>query len=75
VHGEVRRREYHEGRIGELANGGSSLCAVDGLAWCFGLRSSGMEVEAAAHVKFGVLPFRVKIQGLALTGCAWQCLC
>jgi hypothetical protein len=27
-----------------------------------------MKVGAAAHVKFGDLPFRVKIQGLALIG-------
>ena len=72
VHGEVRRREYYEGRIRGLANGELSLRAVEGLAWCSGLRSSGMQVAAATQVKFRVLPFRVKIQGLALTGCAWQ---
>jgi hypothetical protein len=27
-----------------------------------------MKVGAAARVKFGVIPFRVKIQGLALIG-------
>jgi hypothetical protein len=72
IHGEVRRREYHEVQIGGLANWDLSLRAVEGLAWCSGLRSSGMQVGAATQVKFRVLPFRVKIQGLALTGCAWQ---
>jgi hypothetical protein len=52
VHGEVRRREYHETWIEELAKGGLSLYAVEGLAWCSGLRSSAMKVAAAAHVKF-----------------------
>jgi hypothetical protein len=31
-----------------------------------------MKVGAAAQVKFKVLPFRVKIQGMALIDCAWQ---
>ena len=72
---KVRRREYHEGRMGGLAKGGSSLRAVEGLAWCSGLRNSSMQVGATTLVKFRVLPFRVKIQGLALIGCAWQLPC
>jgi hypothetical protein len=31
-----------------------------------------MKVGAAAQVKFRVLPFKVKIQGLALIGSIWQ---
>ena len=42
------------------------------LAWCSGLHSRGMKVGATTQVKFRVLPFRVKTQGLALTGCVWQ---
>jgi hypothetical protein len=34
-----------------------------------------MLVEATAHEKFIVLSFRMKIQGLALIGYAWQYLC
>jgi hypothetical protein len=75
IHDESRKKRISLGRRGGLAKGGLNLCAVEGLAWYFGLRSSGMEVGAAAHVKFGVLPFKVKTQGLALTGCAWQCHC
>ena len=33
------------------------------------LWSSGMRVGATAQEKFKILPFRVKIQGLALIGC------
>ena len=69
---KVERREVHEGRRGGLAKGGSSLCDVEGLAWCSGLHNSGMKVGATTQVKFRVLPFRVETQGLALTGCAWQ---
>ena len=72
VHGEVRSREFHEGGIGGLAKEGSSLRDVEELAWCSGIRSSGMKVGAAAQVKFIVLPFRVKTKGLTLTGCVWQ---
>jgi D-ribose pyranose/furanose isomerase RbsD len=39
------------------------------------LWSNGMRVGATAHEKFKILPFRVKIQGLVLIGCAWQCPC
>jgi hypothetical protein len=59
VHGELRDGEYHEDRIGGLANGGLSLCTVEGLAWCSGFRSSSMQVGAATRVKFRVLPFRM----------------
>jgi hypothetical protein len=59
VHGEVRDGEYHENRIGGLANGGSSLCTIEGLACCSGFRSSSMQVGAATHVKFRVLLFRM----------------
>jgi hypothetical protein len=31
-----------------------------------------MEVGVAAQVKFKVLSFSVKMQGLALIGCVWQ---
>jgi hypothetical protein len=69
---KVRRREYHEARMGGLAKGGSSLCFVEGLAWCSGLHNSGMKVGATTHVKFKVLPFRMKTQDRTLTGCVWQ---
>jgi hypothetical protein len=46
--------------------------AVEGLAWYSGFRNSGMQEGAAIQVKSRVLLFRKKIQGLALTGCAWQ---
>jgi hypothetical protein len=39
------------------------------------LWSNDMRVGATAQEKFKILPFRVKIQGLALIGCAWQCSC
>jgi hypothetical protein len=60
-----QKKEYHEGRIGGLAKGGSSLRDVDEFAWRSELRNSGMHVWATSQVKFGVLPLRVKIQGLA----------
>jgi hypothetical protein len=72
VHGEVRGGEYHEGRIGGLAIGGLSLYTVEGFPWCFGFHNSSMQVGAATHVKFRILPFRMKIQGLVLIGCASQ---
>jgi hypothetical protein len=67
-----QKKEYHEGRIGGLAKGGSSLRDVEGFAWRFRLRSSCMHVGAAAQVTFRVLHLRVKNQGLAFTGYAWQ---
>jgi hypothetical protein len=69
---KARRREYHEGRMGGLAKRGSSLRDVEGLAWCSRLHSSGMKVGATTQVKFKVLPFRVKTQRVALTGCGWR---
>jgi hypothetical protein len=61
VHGKVRGGEYHEGWIGGLAiNGGSSLCVVVGFAWCSGVCSNNMKVDAAVQVKFRILPFRMK---------------
>ena len=55
-----------------LANNDWRLCDDEELAWSFGFRSIGMFVGVTTQVKFKVLPFRVKIQGLALIGCAWQ---
>jgi hypothetical protein len=60
VHGEVRNREYHEDGIRGLATEDPSLRHVEELAWCSGIRNSGMKVAAAARVTFRVLPFRVK---------------
>jgi hypothetical protein len=54
---------------------GLSLCTVEGLSWCSRFHNSNMNVGAAAQVKFRVSPFKVKIQGLALIGCAWQWPC
>jgi hypothetical protein len=57
---------------GEIRGGGlamkvqvSMICDIEGLAWCSGFRGS-MQVWAATQMKFKVLPFRVKIQGLGL---------
>ena len=54
-----------------LANGDWRLCGDEELASSCRRRSNGMLVGATSQVKFKVLPFRVKIQGLALIGCAW----
>jgi hypothetical protein len=43
------------------------------LAWSLVTLNSDLFVGATAQKKFGVLSFRVKIQGLALIGCVWQC--
>jgi hypothetical protein len=67
-----KRRKFYEDPTGGLAKGGLNLRAVEKLAWCSGLHSSGMKVGATTQVKFRVLSFRVKTQGLALAGCAWQ---
>jgi hypothetical protein len=45
------------------------------LAWSFVTSNSDLFVGATAQEKFRVLSFRVKIQGLALIGCAWKCSC
>jgi hypothetical protein len=55
--------------------GGSSLYIIEGIAWYSGSRSSNMKVGAASQVKFRVLPFREKIQGLTVIGCVWQWPC
>jgi hypothetical protein len=34
-----------------LDNGDSSLCDVEGVAWCFRFRNSSMKVGAATQVK------------------------
>jgi hypothetical protein len=72
VHDEVEGEEYHEGRIRGLAMEVRVSALLRDLLSVPGSRSSSMEVGMATHVKFRVLPFRVKIQGLALIGCAWQ---
>jgi hypothetical protein len=43
---------------------------VEGFAWYYGIRNTSMQEGAAIHVKFRALPFRMKIQGLVLTGFA-----
>jgi hypothetical protein len=43
---------------------------VEGLAWCFKFCRSSMQVGVTSQVKFKVLSFKVKIQGLALISCA-----
>jgi hypothetical protein len=50
--------------------GGDEKLASRSVTWC-----SGMQVGATTHEEFRVLPCRVKIQGLALIGCAWQWPC
>jgi hypothetical protein len=71
VHGEVRSRKFHEGGIGGLAKECSSLRDVEELAWCFGIRGSGMKVRAATQVKFRVLPFQGENPRSSLN---WLCL-
>ena len=67
---EVRRGECHESQDWRTRNGDLSLGGDEELAWSFGTRRSGLEVGASTQVKLIVLPFRVKIQVLALIGCA-----
>jgi hypothetical protein len=62
--------ECHGSRDLRYGNDGSSLGSDEELAWCFMTWSSGMVVGATAQEKFIVLSFRVKIQDLALIGCA-----
>jgi hypothetical protein len=57
------------------SNGGFCLCGDEELARCSMTSSSGMQVGATAQEKSKVLFFRMKIQGLALIGCAWQWPC
>jgi hypothetical protein len=57
------------------SNGGFYLCGDEELARCSMTSSSGMQVGATAQEKSKVLSFRMKIQGLALIGCAWQWPC
>ena len=71
-HGEVKGKECHGSRDLRTSNGGSKLCGDDELSWCFGTCSSGMEVGVTTQEKFNVLPFRVKIQGMALIDSAWR---
>jgi hypothetical protein len=47
------------------SNGGSSLCGNEEFAWRFGSRSSGMQVGATTHGKFGENP---------RSGLSWLCL-
>jgi hypothetical protein len=54
------------------SNGILSLYSNDELAWCFMTRINGIGKWVTTHEKFKVLPYRVKIQGLALIGCAYQ---
>jgi hypothetical protein len=52
---------------------GSSLCNDEELAWWFVTCSSGIGKWGQQHKRSSkVLPCRVKVQGLALIGCAWQ---
>ena len=62
----------------EIGGLGTVICllvAMRNLLGASGLVCSGMDVGATAQVKFKVLPFRGKIQGLALIGCVWQWPC
>ena len=66
----ISGKHEHEGNDGDL-----SLCGNDELAvWCV-TRSNSCLWEDTTHKEFPVLPCRVKIQGLALIGCAWQWPC
>jgi hypothetical protein len=54
------------------SNGAFCLCGDEELARCSMTWSSSMQVGVTAREKSTVLSFRMKIQGLALIGCAWQ---
>jgi hypothetical protein len=70
--GEVGGGDWHESRYLRTSNGGSILCGDEELAWCFRIHGSSMQVGPTTHVKFNVLPLKVKIKDLALIGCTWQ---
>jgi hypothetical protein len=58
-----------------LTNGVLSLCGDGnwlGDSWLGAVTS---KVGTTTQEKFKVLPFRVKIQGLALIACVWKCSC
>jgi hypothetical protein len=68
-----------EGHVGwdlrTSSNGGSDFCGEVELAWSW-LWAATSEVGGdGTQEKFKVLPCRVKIQGLALIGCACQWSC
>jgi hypothetical protein len=71
----VASEEYHGSRDLRTINVGLSLCGDEELAWWLVTWSSSMQVRATTHEKFKVLHFKVKIQGLALIGCALQFPC
>jgi hypothetical protein len=54
---------------------GSSLCDKVEFAWCFRICGGSWQVGATTHENFTVLPFKIKIQGLTLIGCAWHVEC
>ena len=60
----------HESRDQRTSNDDLNLCGDEEPFWSFGFRSSGMKVGVTKQVKFKVLPFIVKIQGLTLINCA-----
>jgi hypothetical protein len=67
--------ECHGRRDLRSSNHGLCLRGDEELARCFVTWSSSMQVGATAQERFKGLSFRVKIQGLALIGCAWQWSC
>jgi hypothetical protein len=64
--------ECHGCRVLENCIGGLSLFSKEELALWFLTCSIDMVRRATVHEKFKVRPCRVKTQGLALIGCAWQ---
>jgi hypothetical protein len=69
VHGEVRGGEYHKGRIEGVAMEVRVFTLLRDLLGVLGFTVAVCKVEAI-HVKFRVLPFKMKIQNLTLIGCA-----
>jgi hypothetical protein len=67
--------ECHGCRDMRTSKGGLGLGGDAELTWRFVNWSSDMQVGATANEKFIVLSFRVKIQGLFLIVCDWQCSC
>jgi hypothetical protein len=70
VHGDVRRRNIMKAGLMVWLKDVRVSVMAERLAWRSGLHSSGMQVGTATHVKFRVLPFRVKTQG----GLNWLCM-
>jgi hypothetical protein len=73
--GKSESKEWYGSQNLRTRNGGSNICSDEELALCFVICASSTQVGATRQVKFNVLTFRVKIEGLTLIGCACQWPC